>query len=560
MKPDISSGNQPSWWLLNTPQIQGFSGKLSRNMETDVCVVGGGIGGLTSAYFLLKQGKRVVLLEDGEILSGETGRTTAHLMSAVDDRFQEVEKHFGKEGSSTMYRASAMAIDLIEQIIKENNIDCDFHRVDGYLFEDGMTRSSFLDKELESAHNAGFSSAVMVDHAPVNSEEMKKKRAIKFSNQGQFHVSKYLNAVASKIVDMGGFICTHTHAMQFYDGDENTPARVLTSTGLTVTALDGIVCATSIPVCDRVTMITKLEMMRTYAIAFKIPKGSLLRALYWSTEEPYHYVRINEDKDYDVLITGGEDHKVGVTTQSYDKIMAQLEAWTRKRFPMCQEVLSGWSGEVVEPVDLVHYLGKNPGNKKIYIITGDSGTGMTSCTLGARLITDLICFGQAKYVTPDMVSLFDPSRLATRAKIEFIKSNIENNVQFVDYISSGDIGDIEDLKPGCGAIIRQGLMKYAVYRDEVTNQVYQCSAVCPHLKGLVRYNPLEKSFDCPVHGSRFSVHGIVMDGPANENLEPMNDFTKQRQVQEFELIGKEPLYKHQQQQQQQEEISQASKI
>ncbi|MEP7094669.1 MAG: FAD-dependent oxidoreductase, partial [Flavobacterium sp.] len=232
--------------------------------------------------------------------------------------------------------------------------------------------------------------------------------------------------------------------------------------------------------------------------------------------QPYHYVRLeNFDDTYDLLIAGGEDHKTGQAdeeeipeTTRYDK----LEAWTRKYFPMLDEISYRWSGQVMEPVDSLGFMGKNPGDDNIYIITGDSGNGMTHTTIGAMIISDIITGKENKWE-----DLYSPSRISIKASLDFLKEAGNMASQYLDWIKATDLENTADLPPGEGGVLTSGLKKIAVYRD-YDNTLSAFSAVCPHLGCIVKWNPDEKSFDCPCHGSRFAADGTVTNGPALTNL------------------------------------------
>jgi Rieske Fe-S protein len=171
-----------------------------------------------------------------------------------------------------------------------------------------------------------------------------------------------------------------------------------------------------------------------------------------------------------------------------------------------------WSGQVVEPIDALAFLGKNPGDENIFIITGSSGNGMTYGTLGGIIITDIIT-GQKN----PWIDLYSPSRM-TMATVGDYLTEVGNMVaQYADWISEGDIKDAQELKPGEGGIISSGMKKIAAYRDE-QNKLHTCTAVCPHLGAILQWNADEKSFDCPAHGSRFTTEGKAINGPATSDL------------------------------------------
>ncbi|MEP6924159.1 MAG: FAD-dependent oxidoreductase, partial [Pyrinomonadaceae bacterium] len=264
---------------------------LSTDLETNVCVVGAGIAGLTTAYLLSKAGEKVIVIDDGAIGGGESGRTTAHLSNAIDDRFYKLEKLRGEENSRLAATSHAAAIDKIEQTAREEEIDCDFARVDGYLFEPPEGDQSELDKELTAAKRAG-ASVEMVERAPI--QDFDTGRAIRFARQGQFHIFKYLNGLARAIEQNGGQLFSNTKAWDWTGGEAPT---VEIADGKKIRA-KAVVLATNYPLKSQVHF--KQAAYRTYVVGVKVPKGAVAKALFWDTEDPYHYTRIQEENDYDV--------------------------------------------------------------------------------------------------------------------------------------------------------------------------------------------------------------------------------------------------------------------
>ncbi len=509
---NITSGENNSFWIASTQPI--VFEKLQQNIETDILIVGGGIAGLTTAYCLLKAGRKINLVEDGYIGSGETGRTTAHITCALDDRYFELEKIFGKEKAMLAANSHMEAIQFIANTVNHENIDCNFKRVPGYLFLSGSDTKETLEKEYEATKNAGLLTE-MLEQVPALAFE-EGKWCIKFPEQGQFHIMKYLKGLTDAIIGMGGKIYTETKAEEISkDGAK--------ANGFEIKAKH-IVVATNTPVNDRVVMHTKQWAYRTYVIAAKIPKGKLPYALWWDTGNknskwigaPYHYVRLQElDNTNDLLISGGEDHKVG---QADDENIPEEERyiklidWTKKRFPEMENLEYKWSGQVMEPIDSMAFIGKNPGNENIYIITGDSGNGITHGTLGGIILTDIITGKENPWI-----DLYSPSRITFKTAGDYLHEVGNMVAQYADWVTKGDVKDADELKPGQGGIIFSGIKKIAAYRDE-QNNLHTCTAVCPHLGAILQWNAEEKSFDCPAHGSRFTTEGKVINGPATADL------------------------------------------
>ena len=478
---------------------------LAKNATADVCVVGAGIAGLTTAYLLANEGRSVVVLDDGPTAGGETSRTTAHLVSALDDRYFELEKLHGLKGAKLAAESHTTGIDRIEEIVARENIACEFERLDGYLFVPPGEPTDLLDKELEAVHRAGLTGVAKVARAPL--EGFDTGSCLRFPRQGQFHPLKYLNGLSKAIEKKGGRIFNKTHAEEFKsETSDKARTSVKTSNGAVVSA-GAIVVATNTPVNDWVTIHTKQAAYRTYVIGVRVPKGSITKALYWDTADPYHYVRLTEEAGHEVLIVGGEDHKTGQADDTNERF-ERLEAWTRERFPTSGEMEFRWSGQIMEPIDGLAFIGRNPGDQNTYVVTGDSGNGMTHGTIAGVLLTDLILGRDNEWAT-----LYDPSRILLRATPEFAKENLNAVAQFGDYVTSGDVDDVRKIARGTGAVIRQGLKKVAVYRD-THGVLHERSAVCPHLGCIVDWNSTERTWDCPCHGSRFDTSGKVVNGPA----------------------------------------------
>jgi glycine/D-amino acid oxidase-like deaminating enzyme/nitrite reductase/ring-hydroxylating ferredoxin subunit len=503
-----------SVWMKSAPAAD-FP-PLDADAQAEVCVVGAGIAGLSTAYLLAKAGKSVLVLDDGPVGGGQTRRTTAHLSNAIDDRYVEIERIHGADGAMLAAKSHTAAIDRIEATAAEEAIDCEFTRLDGYLFCPPDEPADFLEQELEAARRAGLTGVNLVPGAPVKAFDTGP--TLRFPRQAMFDPMKYLNGLARAFRRRRGQIFGRTHAATITGG---SPCTVTTAAGHVVTC-EHVVVATNVPVNDRVTMHTKQAPYTTYAIGLSVPAGAVTSALYWDTLDPYHYVRLQHgmDSGTDVLIVGGEDHKTGQADDAASR-HAKLELWARHRWPECGDVAFRWSGQVMETVDGLAFIGRNPGDDEhVYIATGDSGMGMTHGTIAGILLTDLIT-GRGN----PWAELYDPTRKRVKALGEFVKENLNVGKQYLDWVTGGDVSAAEEVAPGTGAVVRRGLHKVAVYR-EPGGRLHEHSATCPHLGCVVHWNGGEKTWDCPCHGSRFDAVGRVICGPANSDLGPPEQAVK----------------------------------
>ncbi|WP_020654588.1 FAD-dependent oxidoreductase [Massilia niastensis] len=501
-----TNGSSTSVWM-DTASVPAFP-PLQGDVEAQVCVIGAGIAGLTTAYLLSKEGRTVVLIDALGIGAGETGRTTAH-MFPPDEWYAFIDERFGATHARLVADSYARAIDRVESIVREEGIGCEFERLDGYLYALPGNAFRDFDKEHASAVRAGVPAQLL---PRVPGLAFDTGPCVRYPNQAQFHPLKYLDGLARAFVKNGGRIHGGTHAHRIR-GDHQRQT-VFTDSGQVHAG--AVVVATHTPFNDRVVMHTKQAGYRTYVVGLRVPRGSVPRILLWDTGQPYYYVRLETPdgaRDHDILIVGGADHKVGQDDHPehrYDEI----ERWTRERFPMAQELAYRWSGEVMEPSDGPAYLGRNPmDDDNVYVITGDSGNGMTHCTIGAVLVTDLV-MGRSNPWT----ALYDPSRKPVHGLADFAAEQANVMARYGDWLTGGDVDSVQEIAAGEGAVVRDGLRRIAVYRDP-EGALHAVSAKCSHLGCAVHWNSAERSWDCPCHGSRFDTEGHVLHGPASLALD-----------------------------------------
>lgn len=475
---------------------------LRADMETDVAVIGSGIAGLSVAYELACAGTQVAVFDRGVIGGGMTARTTAHLSSYCDDGFRSLIGVRGLGVARAWQESQAAAISRIEVIQRDLSASCDFRRLDGYLFAPPGTDASVLDDELVASTQAGMV-AVREEGLPFAGQE--GIRALRFPDQATFHPLKYLAALAVAIEARGGgfFADTPITSVEETSGG----VRLWTQDGHKIHA-GAAVIATNAPISDRLAIHAKQAPYRTYVVAFEAPRGCVPDALYWDTLDPYHYVRLQEGAgEFDLVIVGGEDHRTGESNDGADRVLS-LAGWARELIPDLRREVARWSGQVLEPMDYVAFIGRNPGHKHVYVATGDSGQGITHGVVAGLLISDLILRNENPWT-----QVYDPARKPIRAMGEFVKENLAAARNFAEYLAPGEKASVEELGPGEGAIIRHGLHKVAAYRNE-DGSVSVCSASCTHLGCHVRWNSFERCWDCPCHGSQFSPDGSPLNAPA----------------------------------------------
>jgi len=473
---------------------------LETDLDVDVAVVGGGLTGLVAAWHLVEAGRRVAVVEERRIASGETGHTTAHLTALVDTRYSRIERSFGMEAARLVARSNLEAIDWIERTARALAIDCDFERVPAYLYSERASDLDTIRQELDAARDAGLTVSFTHD-VPV---PFPTAGGMRIEEQGQFHPRRFLLPLAERIAGRGSWILESTRVTAVTDGEP----CVVETTGGTIRARDVIVAA-HVPFVNWAALITKLPAYRTYAIGVRSGRP-LPRALFWDTDEPYHYTRTQPTADGELVIIGGEDHKTGTESETLWRVDA-LADWAQARFDVTR-VDFRWSGQIIEPVDGLPYIGRNTASTHVFVATGYSGNGMTWGTVAGRLTSDLVLGHDNPYA-----ALYEATRITPAASAkEFVAENVDFPKYFVrDRLTSADVqGDNPSLVvKGEGRLLLVDGRKYAVYRD-TEGTLHSLSPICTHMHCDVAWNTAEQTWDCPCHGSRFSATGEVLNGPA----------------------------------------------
>lgn len=482
-----------------------YATELAEQTIVDVCVVGAGMAGLSVAYELSRQGARVAVVDQGVVGGGETGQTSAHLTNALDDRFYSLERRHGTDSARLAGASHATAIDLIESNIRTLGIECDFERVNGYLFAGPGRPDDELDKELEAAQRAGVD-VERVASAPL---PFGTGPSLRFPRQARFEPLAYLDGLARAIVTAGNTIHTDAHAIGVEKG-AIAAVHVMLDGHRSVHAR-AVVDATNAAFTSNVRIPLRQAAYRTYLITVEITSESVTDALFWDTGDPYHYLRVARDADgRDLLLVGGEDHRVGQESHPSERWNA-LERWIRERM-IVGSVVDRWSGQIMEPADGLAFVGKSPDSDDVYIVSGDSGHGLTHSVIASVVIPELLAGHDHPWS-----SLYEPRRSMLRSATTVVRDAAAATVQYTDWLGRGDVDDVDAIPRGCGAVVRRGVHLIAVYRDE-RGIVHERSARCPHMSAVVAWNDAEKTWDCPAHGSRFDGCGHVLHVPAISDL------------------------------------------
>jgi glycine/D-amino acid oxidase-like deaminating enzyme/nitrite reductase/ring-hydroxylating ferredoxin subunit len=505
MTRDLRSDTLPYW--TDSASVLRFP-KLDRDEEVDVLIVGAGITGLTAAYLLSAAGKSVAVIERGRCAAVDTGHTSAHVTMVTDLPLTDLVRNFGRDHGQAVWDAGLAAIGQIAVIVQDERIDCDFNWVRGFKHapiaaRPGDERKTFED-EATLATALGFD-AEFVDEVPFVGGP-----GIMFPDQARLHPRKYIAGMARTVADRGGLIFEHTTAEEFSE----TPLSV-TANGHTITC-DDIVLATHTPLMGNTGLIsaslfqTKLALYTSYVIAGRVATDHFPDALFWDNGDPYHYLRIERHRDYDVVIFGGEDHKTGQASDTnvcFDRLERTLRSINGDI-----DITHRWSGQVIETPDGLPYIGETANRQ--FAGTGFSGNGLTFGTLTGMMATDRILGRKNPWS-----ELFAPSRKKILgAAWDYIRENADYPYYLIRDRVAGAAADSTRAVPrGAGRVVRRNGQQVAVARDEKGRMITR-SAVCTHLGCRVDWNEAERTWDCPCHGSRFKPDGAVISGPAESPL------------------------------------------
>ncbi len=542
-----------SFWLSSNENKNKFK-KLDKNISTDVCIVGAGVFGLTCGYYLTKQGYNVAILEkEPEIASKTTGHTTAKITSQHNLIYKYLIDSLGISMAKKYLYANQEAIENIYQIIKDENIDCDFERQDSYVYTNNLDELEKIKLENEAVNSLGFNSE-FVTSTPLTFDVL---GAIKFPNQAEFNPIKYAYGLADAIIQNSGKIYTDTLVTNIQKEDD----KFITSCKGYVVKSKYVILASHYPFIDRLGYyFLKMYQSTSYVIAVDIGDKNF-DEMYINSEQPtfsYRFANFGASGGKRLLLVGGADHKTG-SKIDLSNAYNILEDEVRKYYPDCR-VLYKWNTEDCITLDKIPYIGDfSHFMPNMYIGTGFNKWGMTSSNVGANIIVDKILGRDNEYENVFTATRLHPiknnAELAnmiketansltinkfkvaevgfngieklTDANGSAINSKDDHNEAHID---DGNFTKTENdsmhvsgnlfavLENDTGHVLEYKGQKIGVYKD-TNGRIFTVKPICTHLGCLLSWNNLDKTWDYPCHGSRFDYMGHQLYNPAIRDLD-----------------------------------------
>ncbi|SEU12651.1 FAD-dependent oxidoreductase [Paenibacillus sp. NFR01] len=499
----------PSSLWRDTVDIPHFP-KLMEDHRTEVAVVGGGITGITAAYLLAKEGYQVTLLEAGELFAGTTGFTTAKITAQHGLIYNELVAHFGEEQARLYYRSQREAMDFMLNTAKALDIDCGLTREDAYLYADAGDKATLkqLQDEFTAYRQLGIPGE-WVDSLPI---PLQVEGAIRLPDQARFHPLQYLKALLEAFLAQGGKVFEHTMIGEKVDQDSGLTLH--TEQDDYLIHCHHAVSASHFPFYDGGALyFTRLHAERSYALAIEA-ETEFVGGMYLSAGNTVRSLRAVEWEGKRLVIVGGENHKTGQGECTYGHY-ENLERFGGELLGI-KQIPYRWSTQDLITLDNVPYIGKISDDKKVYITTGFRKWGMTNGTLAALMIRDEIVGKRSRYA-----ELYDPTRFKAHPGI---RNFVAQNANVAKELVTGKLEIVfkktHELAPDEGAVVFLDGRKVGAYRDDA-GSLHLVDRTCTHLGCECEWNAAERSWDCPCHGSRFSIDGDVLEGPATQPLEKL---------------------------------------
>ena len=483
----------PTYWeaTCSPPAFPSLSG----DMEVDVAIVGGGIVGVSVARALRDRGLTVAVVEARRIGQGVSGKATAKVTSQHGTRYTTIERKFGEEQARLYADAQQAGLRTIDELVRRFSIDADFERRPAFVYTREEKHVSELEEEVELARRLGLSASLTRD----TGLPYEVLAAMRWDDQAQFHPIKYVAGLAATIPGDGCHVFENSRVTEW------KPTRIETGDG-SVSARH-VVMATNLPLGMVGGYFATNYPMAEPVIA--APFDGDLPGFYINAEQPGHSIRLHRHQGRTYAVCAGPHGKPG-HTEDLEKKFADLEQWLTASFG-AGPVEYRWVNEDYSPMDGAPFIGWSSDDEddRYLVATGFAAWGFTNGAAAGILIADLVEGRDNPWL-----QLFDATRVKPVAGSgKFAKENMKVAGELVAGHFSPKPKSAEDLRRGEAAVVKIEGQEVGVFRDE-SGALHAVSAVCTHMGCILGWNPTDRSWDCPCHGSRFALSGEVIAGPA----------------------------------------------
>lgn len=440
-----------SLWLTENKNNSKFE-SLSKNINTDVCIIGAGIFGMTCGYYLSKAGLNVSIIEKNEIGHKTTGHTTAKITSQHGLFYTYLVETYGEGFAKDYLSANQEAIENIKNIIDDEKINCDFERQSNFVYTTNSNEVAQIKKEVDVLNALGFpANFVTKTGLPFD-----VAGAVQFKNQAQFNPIKYLNGLTKCISKNNGEIFTNTTVTDVKKIGDNfyifTPNNVVTS--------KYVILASHYPFVNFPGIyFFKMYQASSYVIGVDVKK-TINNGMYITASDPTFSFRTANYNGKKILLLGGCGHKTG-TPAPYEDTYGTLENYAKQLYPNC-EILFRWDTRDCITLDKIPYIGRFSNvMDNIYVGTGFNKWGMTTSNVAANIVCDMILGKENKYAY-----VFDSTR------VHPIKNRIEVKNMITESVNSLAIKKFKDstvnfdkIPINSGGVIDVNNQKVGIYKD-----------------------------------------------------------------------------------------------
>ena len=497
-----------SYWIESTKENGKFN-KLDKDISCDVCIIGAGMFGLTTAYYLSKKRLSVVILDKSEIGVKASGHTTAKITSQHGLIYDYLIHDFGINIAKKYLNANEEAIKNIKQIIDEENIECDFEIQSNFIYAAKSKELEKMQREIKALNSLDFE-AQFIEHIPVPFENT---GGIMFPNQANFHPRKYMLGLCDCILKNNGQIFTNTTVSDV----KNIGNLYTTITKNYTINSKYVVLASHYPIINFPGFyFTKMYQDTSYVIGIDT-KSEPFDGMYISSKTPTYSYRWAKYEDKKLLLIGGAGHKTGEENITESSTYEVLEQKAKELYPN-SEVLYRWNTRDCITLDKVPYISEfSSMMPNIYIGTGFNKWGMTSSNVAANIITDKILGIKNKYEEAFTSTRLKP--IKNRWEMKDMLKQVANSLVVEKLkIPAKTLNDIENDN---GKIIEINGHTIGIYKDP-SGKIFAVKPTCSHLGCSLSWNKVDKTWDCPCHGSRFDYTGKNLYDPAIKDLEIYN--------------------------------------